>query len=135
MAQIGFGTAIPTADFSAAQNHEAATIPASGVKRVHWKCSLSGLLSQHRWLPLCALSGQGMVVNFYLAPAAESLILSHGGTTYSQTYLLRDVKALCSMCTISEELMESFQGQLLSGSAFRIPIKKMNLCGVIFQEM
>ncbi len=74
LGQIGFGTQIPTAepDWSAAQNHDAMTIPASGVKRIHWKCNLSGLLSQHRWLPLYALSGQGLVCNFYLAPAADS---------------------------------------------------------------
>ena len=29
------------------------------------------------------------------------------------------------MCTISDELMESFQGQLLNGSALRIPYKKL----------
>ena len=43
MAQIGFGSQIPTVepDWSAAQNHEAALIPAHGTvgssKRIHWK--------------------------------------------------------------------------------------------------
>ena len=126
MAQIGFGTqiALNEPDWSAAQNHDAATIPASGTKRIHWKCNLSGL-TQHRWLPLYALSGQGLVVNFYLAPVNDSLIASHNGVTYSQSFRLKDVKSLCSMCQISDELMESFQGQLLQGSSLRIPIKKI----------
>jgi len=127
MAQMGFGTQVPAAvpDWAAAQNHDAATVAASGSKRIHWKCNLSGLLSQHRWLPLFALSGQGLVVNFYLAPAGESLIASHSGTNYSQSYRLKDVKALCTMVTISDELMESYQAQLLSGTSLRIPIKKV----------
>ena len=106
MAQIGFGTQIPSVepDWSAAQNHDAAIIPASGTvgssKRIHWKCNLSGLLSQHRWLPLYALSGSGLVINFYLAPVNESLIHTNAGVTYSQNYRLKDVKALCSMCQI-----------------------------------
>ena len=72
-----------------------------------------------------ALSGQGLVVNFYLAPVNDSLIASHGGTNYSQSYRLTDVKALSSMMSVSDELMESFQSQLLQGSALRIPIKKV----------
>ena len=127
LAQMGFGTQVPSTepDWSSAQNHDAATIAASGTKRIMWKANLSGILTQHRWLPLYALSGQGLVVNFFLAPTNESLIASHGGTTYSQQYRLKDVKAHCNMCTISDELMESFQGQLLAGTALRIPIKKV----------
>jgi hypothetical protein len=34
------------------------------------------------------------------------------------------MKAHASMCTVSDDLVESFQGQLLSGSALRTPIKK-----------
>ncbi len=94
-----------------------------------WTFITTSLVTTRRFI------GPRLVVNFYLAPAAESLILSHGGTTYSQTYLLRDVKALCSMCTISDELMESVQGQLLSGSALRIPMKKIELFILTFHQM
>jgi len=127
MAQLGFGTQVPSAepDWSAAANHDAGFVDAGGSKRIHWKCNLSGLLTQFRWIPLYCLSGQGLSVSFYVAPANESLIASHGGSTYSQSYRLKDVKALCTMVTISDELMESFQGQLLSGTALRIPIKKI----------
>ena len=91
-----------------------------------WKCNLSGLLNQHRWIPLYALGGsQGLVVNFYLAPVNDALIHTNGGHTYSQGYVLTDVKAMCQMNTISDELMESFQGQLLNGSALRLPIRKV----------
>ena len=127
LAQMGFGTKIPTAqpDWSAAQNHEAGTIPASASKRIHWKCNLSGILSQHKWIPLYALSQNGLQVSFFCAPVDEALISSDGVTNYSQSYQLKDVKATCQMCTISDELMESFQGQLLNGSALRIPYKKL----------
>ena len=70
-----------------------------------------------------------MTISFFLAPANESLIKSNtvSGTTknYSQLFKLTDCKCLCDMQTISDELMESFQSQLLSGAALRIPIKKM----------
>ena len=127
MAQMGFGTAIPSnePDWSAAQNHEAGTVAASGSKRIMWKCNLSGLLTQHLWIPLYALSGMGLVVNMYLAPKEESMIKSYGGTTYSQNFELTDVKAFCTMQTISDELMESFQGQLLNGTSLRIPCRKI----------
>jgi hypothetical protein len=127
LAQMGFGTQVPFADqdWAAAKNHDAATIAAGGSRRIMWKANLSGLLTQHRWLPLYALSGQGLVVNFFLAPVNDSLIASHSGVTYSQSYRLKDVKAHVNMCTVSDELMESFQGQLLSGTALRIPIKKV----------
>ena len=127
MADLGFGTQVPTAepDWSAAQNHDAATIPASGTKRIHWKINLSGLLNTHRWLPLFALSGQGLSISCFLAPVNDSLIASHSGTTYSQSYQLRNVKALCSMMLLSDELQESYNSMLLSGTALRIPIKKL----------
>ncbi len=66
-----------------------------------------------------------MIINFYLAPANESLIWKHGAATYSQKYILTDVRALCAMQTVSDELMESFMGQLVQGSALRLPIKKI----------
>ena len=90
-----------------------------------WKCNLSGLLTQHRWLPLFSLSGQGLVVNFFLADFSDSLIgPTVGGVTYSQQYRLKDAKAFCDMMTISDQLQEEFNAQLLSGTALRIPIKK-----------
>ena len=65
LAQMGFGTQIPTTepDWSSAQQHEAGVVAAT--KRIHWKCNVSGLLSQHLWIPLYALSGMGVVVNFF----------------------------------------------------------------------
>ncbi len=72
--QIGFGTAINTTspEWDAAQMHTATSIPASVKKKIIWKCNLSGLLNQHRWIPLYALGGsQGLVIHFYLAPANE----------------------------------------------------------------
>ena len=127
MAQVGFGTQIALAepDWSSASNHNAGTVPAATTKRIHWKCNLSGILSQHRWIPLYSLSGMGLVCNFYLAPKTESMILSDSGVTYSQDFTLTDVKAHATLQTIDDNLMESFQGQLLNGTALRIPIKKI----------
>jgi hypothetical protein len=64
LAQMGFGTQVPAAepDWSSAQQHEAGTIATGMTKRIHWKCNISGLLSQHLCIPLYALSGMGMVV-------------------------------------------------------------------------
>jgi hypothetical protein len=53
------------------------------------------------------------------------MIKSHSGTTYSQTFQLTDAKAMMSMCTLDDSLMESFQGQLINGSALRIPFKRI----------
>ena len=127
MAQIGFGTQVPAVqpDWSAAQNHEAGTVAAGASKRIHWKCNLSGILSQHKWIPLYALSQTGLQVSFFLAPVDEALINNDGTTQYSQSYQLKDVRATCQMCTISDELMEGFSGQLMNGSALRIPYKKL----------
>ena len=73
--------------------------------------------------------GSGLVVNFYLAPVNQSLILKVPAlsttTTYSQKYLLTDVRALCTLQTISDELMESFMSQLVQGSALRLPYKRL----------
>ena len=44
---------------------------------------------------------------------------------YSDVFRLTDVKAHVDMCTIADELMSSFQGQLLQGNPIRIPIKKI----------
>jgi len=129
-AQMGFGTAVTNVapEWDAAQKHFANKIPHSAKKKIMWKVNVSGLLAQHRWIPLYALSGLGLVINFYLAPANQSLISKApvvDTTEYSQQYLLSDVRALCTMQTISDELMEGFMSQLVQGSALRIPIKKL----------
>jgi hypothetical protein len=125
LAQMGFGTQVPTAepDWSAAQNHDAGVVAAGTTKRIMWKANLSGLLSQHRWIPLYATTG--LTVSFFLAPGSESCIKSHGGINYAQDYTLSDVKAHCAMQTIDDTLSESLQGQLLQGTALRIPFKKL----------
>ena len=53
------------------------------------------------------------------------MILSDSGVAYSDVFRLTDVKAHVDMCTIADELMESFQSQLLQGNPIRIPIKKI----------
>ena len=128
-AQMGFGTAVSqtSPEWDSAQMHIAAKVghvAADKKKKIMWRCNLSGLLSQHRWIPLYALSG-GLVINFFLAPVNESLIKKIGQANYSQDYRLTDVRGLCTMQTISDELMEGFLSQLLQGSALRLPIKKL----------
>ena len=93
MAQLGFGTSAASADGSyfLADQHDAQTIPASGSKRVYMRFDLSGIFSQEKWLPLFALGGQGLQIQLSLAPANQAMIISHGGTTYSQGYALSDV--------------------------------------------
>ena len=130
LAQTGFGTAIPSAepDWSSAQNHEAKKIPGSGTKRIFWKANLSGLLTSSRWCPLFSLSGQGLVVNWFLADVNESLLgptITGDSATYSQQYRLKDCKAFVDMMTISDQLQEEFNAQLLSGVDLKIPIKKI----------
>jgi hypothetical protein len=122
--QVGFGTQISSTppEWDAAQNHAAAQKLNSATKRIFWKLNLSAIFSQHRWLPLYALSGRGIEVNLFLAPFADSLIAN--GTTNSMSFELIDVKAHCSMCTLDDSLQESFNNQLLQGSALRIPLKK-----------
>ena len=125
LAQLGFGTQVSSTppEWDAAQNHVAAQVGNSATKRVFWKLNLSALFSQHRWCPLYALSGRGIEVNMFLAPFADSLIAN--GTTNSMSYELIDVQAKCSMCTLDDSLQESFNQQLLQGSALRIPMKKV----------
>ena len=127
IAQMGFGTAVPTASavpyFDSAQNHKAETVASGDSVRIFWKLHLSALLSQHRWCPLFCLSGQGLVVNLFLAPFADSLTKS--GTTNSMKFELSDVQAKCSMCTIDDQLQNGFNEQLLAGAALRIPLKKI----------
>ena len=125
LSHYGFATQIPAnePDWSASANHDAGTIAAGTTKRIFWKANVSGLLTQHLWIPLYATTS--MTVNFYLAPGAESMIQSHAGVTYAQDFELTDAKAFCEMVTIDSSLMESLQGQLISGVALRIPIKRI----------
>jgi len=127
LAQLGFGTIISGTDpqWDSAQNHAAKKVEgAAGTsKRIFWKLNLSALFSQHRWLPLYALSGRGIEVNMFLATFADSLVAD--GTNNTMKYELQDVQAKCSMCQIDDSLQETFNQQLLAGSALRIPLKKV----------
>jgi hypothetical protein len=120
----------------AAANHDAAVVHHvnaaaghTGTKRIHWKCNLSGLLSQHRAIPLFALGqGSGLTISFFLAPVADSTIRSlEGGPAdaYSQDYKLTDVKAHCTMITLDDSLQDSFLSQLLAGNPISLSIKKV----------
>ena len=97
--QLGFGTTAASANGSyfLADQHDARTIAASGSKRVYMKFDLSGLFSQHRWIPLYALGGQGLQLQLSLAPGNQAMIISHGGTTYSQGYTLYDIRLLSNV--------------------------------------
>ena len=108
--QLGFGTMAVSANGSyfLADHHDARTIAASGSKRVYMKFDLSGLFSQRRWIPLYALGGQGLQIQLDLAPAVSAMIISNGGTTYSQGYALTDSRLLADMCSLSGELQESY---------------------------
>ena len=87
------------------------------------KFDLSGLFSQAKWIPLFALGGQGLQIQLSLAPANQAMIISHGGTTYSQGYTLSDIRLLADMCSLSGELQESFNAALLNGTSLKMPIK------------
>ncbi len=123
--QLGFGTAAASANGSyfLADQHDAQTIAASGSKRVYMKFDLSGLFSQSKWVPLYALGGQGLQIQLSLAPANQAMIISHGGTTYSQGYTLSDIRLLSDMCSLSGELQESYNAALLNGTSLKMPIK------------
>ena len=124
-AQIGFGTVTPTTNpnMFLADQHDARTIAANGSKRIYMKLNLSGLFSQHRYIPLFALGGQGLQIQLSLAPAVQSCILSHSGTTYSQSYNLTDIRLLADMVSLSGELQESYNAALLNGTSLKMPIK------------
>ena len=125
LAQLGFGTAAATANGSyfLADQHDAQKITASGSKRVYMRFDLSGLFSQEKWVPLYALGGQGLQIQLTLAPAVESLIISDGGTTYSQGYKLSDIRLLADLCSLNSELQESYNAALLNGTSLKMPIK------------
>ena len=124
LGMLGFGA--QPGDISIAANHKAVHVPAGASKRIFWKCNLSGLLNNPKWIPLYALSGMGLQVIFTLAPVAETLIKKVGLVDYSQSYRLTDVKSLGSMMLLSDEIQDSFNSSLLSGTALRIPIKKLS---------
>ncbi len=123
--QLGFGTSAASANGSyfLADQHDAQTIAASGSKRVYMKFDLSGLFSQQKWIPLFALGGQGLQIQLSLAPANQAVIISHGGTTYSQGYVISDTRLLSDMCSLAGELQESFNAALLNGTSLKMPIK------------
>ena len=95
------------------------------------KFDLSVLFSQQKWTPLYALGGQGLQVQFSLAPAAQAMIVRISGTTYSQGYTLSDLRLLADMCSLLGELQESYNAALLNGTSLKMPIKSwevLTLC-------
>jgi len=87
------------------------------------KFDLSGVFSQHRFLPLFSLGGQGLQIQLSLAPATSAMIISDGGVTYSQNYVLSDIRLLADMITLSGELQESYNAALLNGTSLKMPIR------------
>ena len=87
LSELGYGTqsSDSTNQWFSAQNHVAGIVGHGETKQIHWKCVVRGLLNQHRWLPLYSMSGNGLSVQPFLAPVAESLIRKVGTTTYSQS--------------------------------------------------
>lgn len=69
------------------------------------------------------MDGQGLQIQLSLAPANQLLIISHGGTTYSQGFALSDIRLLGDMCSLSGELQESYNAALLNGTSLKMPIK------------
>lgn len=124
-AHLGFGVEVSSTppEWDSAQNHTAKFIDNGKTKRIFWKLNLSGLLNQHRWIPLYCLSGSGLSVQMHLAPFSESLVAN--AALNSLKYELLDVQCKADFCTLDDQIMNEFQEQLLSGSALRIPIKKI----------
>jgi len=122
---LGFGTQAAAVDGSyfLSGQHEAKTIAAGASKRIYMKFDLSGLFSQPKWIPLFSLGGQGCQIQLDLAPAKNSMILSDGGTNYSQKFTLSDIRLLADMCSLNGELQESFNSALLRGSSLKLPIR------------
>jgi len=123
--QLGFGMQAASANGSyfLADQQDAKTIAAGASKRAYMKFDLSGLFSQHRWIPLFALGGQGLQIQLDLAPAVDAMIISHSGTTYSQSYTLTDIRLLADMCSLSGELQESYNAALLNGTSLKLCCK------------
>ena len=115
-AALGFGTASTTNSLFLAGSHEAEKIPAGSSKRVYMKFDISGILSQHRYIPLFALGGQGLQIQLSLAPADQAMIISDSGTTFSQSYTLSDIRLLADMITLDRSLSESYSAALLKGN-------------------
>ena len=91
------------------------------------KLNLSGLFSQHRWIFLGALGGQGLQLQLTIADPTDSLItqttVNTVTTNYSTSFTLTDIKILADMCTLNDDLQASFNSALLSGQELRMPIK------------
>jgi len=124
--QVGFGTAATAGNggYSIDGNHEARKIAASGTKRVYMKFDLSGLFSQHRWVPLFCLGGQGLQIQLDLAPAAQAMILGlANATTYSSSYTLSDIRLMSTMKSLSGDLQESYNAALLNGQNLKLPVR------------
>ena len=87
------------------------------------KFDLSGIFPKEKWIPLFALGGQGLQIQLSLAAANQAMIISHGGTTYSQGYTLSHIRLLSDMCSLSGELQESYNAALLNGTSLKMPMK------------
>ena len=122
---LGFGTKVKATNpnMYLTDQHDARTIPAGGSKRIYMKFDLSGVFSQHRWLPLFSLGGQGLQLQLSLSAATTSMIISDGGVTYSQNYTLSDIRLLGDMITLSGELQESYNAALLNGTSLKLPVR------------
>ena len=92
---------------------------------------ISGLFSQHRFLPLFNLGGQGLQIQLSIAPAAASMILADApdavADVYSSKFHIEDIRLLADMITLNDDLQESYNAGLLGGSALRIPIRTWEL--------
>jgi len=126
--QTGFGVRSPGNDKSYFQtsSHLAELIGHTSIdksRRVYMKFNLSGLFSQEKWIPLFALGGQGLQIQLHLAPAAQAVVKSNGGTTYSTDYTLSDIRLLADMCSLSGDLQSSYNEALLAGTTLKMPIK------------
>ena len=69
MARMGFGVDIPAQhpNLFLDGQHNAKKIPGHGSKKIYMKLDMSGVFSQHRWIPLFALGGQGLRIVLTLA--------------------------------------------------------------------
>ena len=51
------------------------------------------------------------------------MIISSGGTTYSQGNTLTDIRHYADMCSLAGVLQESYNAALLNGTSLKLPIK------------
>ena len=125
---IGFGTANVTTnpDKFLDSQHTPKTIAAGASKKIYMKFDLSGLLTQHRWIPLFALS-TGVTIQLTLADAADAMCASANGVTYSQSYTLTDIRMLADVISLSSELQDSYNSAMLSGQSLKICTKNFEV--------